>query len=152
MLLPRDNRQLVARRWEASFTPDAPGKYIWVASYGGDPPNTTAWDPSVWNDAGEDVVVSQIPTEIKTKQGWTPNDTATITSRGRQATTWPVGPSRQPVRQPRLHGHRAVHPHQDAHGRSHYEEVTTTKTGDPNAGGFTITTGYGDAADSDKGP
>lgn len=63
-----------------SFTPDAPGTYVWVASYGGDPPNTLASDASACNDANEDVVVRTIPTEIKTKQSWFPNDTATVTS------------------------------------------------------------------------
>ena len=31
-------------------------------------------------DTNEDVVVRQIPTQIKTKQSWVPNDTATVTS------------------------------------------------------------------------
>ena len=64
-----------------SFTPDAPGTYHWVASYSGDSPNTggTTHNSSC-NDTNEDVVVRQIPTDIKTKQSWFPNDTATITS------------------------------------------------------------------------
>jgi hypothetical protein len=64
-----------------SFTPDAPGTYHWVASYNGDSPNTgTASHNSACDDANEDVVVQQIPTDIKTKQSWFPNDTATITA------------------------------------------------------------------------
>jgi hypothetical protein len=64
-----------------SFTPDAPGTYHWVATYTGDLPNTTA--PAAYtcgSDTNEDVVVQQIPTQIKTKQSWFPNDTATITA------------------------------------------------------------------------
>ena len=62
------------------FTPDAPGTYHWVASYGGDPPNTLASDTSACLDENEDVVVRQIPTEISTHQKVFPNDSATITS------------------------------------------------------------------------
>src|SRR4051812_4298080 len=60
-----------------SFTPDAPGTYHWVATYGGDPPNTNASPASnsPCPDATEEVVVRQIPTNIKTKQSWIPNDT-----------------------------------------------------------------------------
>ena len=64
-----------------SFTPDAPGTYHWFASYSGDLPNTVGNSHnSSCNDPNESVVVRQIPTEIKTKQNWIPNDTATITS------------------------------------------------------------------------
>jgi hypothetical protein len=64
-----------------SFTPDAPGTYHWVASYNGDSPNTgTASHNSACTDTNEDVVVRQIPTDIKTKQSWFPNDTATISA------------------------------------------------------------------------
>ena len=64
-----------------SFTPDAPGTYHWVASYSGDPPNTSSSDHNTTcNDTGEDVVVRQIPTEILTHQSVIPNDSATITS------------------------------------------------------------------------
>jgi len=61
-----------------SFIPTAPGIYYWVANYGGDPPNTLANVPSACNDAAERVEVRQIPTEIKTKQSWYPNDTAQV--------------------------------------------------------------------------
>jgi hypothetical protein len=64
-----------------SFTPDAPGTYHWVASYGGDPPNTNAKDSADCGvDLNEDVVVRTIPTAIKTKQSWTPNDSATVSA------------------------------------------------------------------------
>src|SRR6185503_19808746 len=44
-------------------------------------PNTLgATHNSTCLDTDEDVVVRQIPTEIKTKQDWMPNDTATISS------------------------------------------------------------------------
>jgi hypothetical protein len=64
-----------------SFTPDAPGTYHWVASYNGDSPNTLgASHNAACDDAGEDVVVRQIPTAISTAQKVFPNDSATITS------------------------------------------------------------------------
>ena len=64
-----------------SFTPDAPGTYHWVAIYSGDAPNTVGNSHnSLCNDPSESVIVRQIPTEIKTKQSWIPNDTATITA------------------------------------------------------------------------
>lgn len=62
-----------------SFTPDAPGTYHWVASYDGDLPNTlSATHNTDCQTAAESVVVRQIPTTIKSKQSWFPNDTATI--------------------------------------------------------------------------
>lgn len=66
-----------------SFTPDAPGTYHWVASYSGDSPNTNASpasDSVCGADPNEDVVVRQIPTALRTKQSWFPNDTATVKS------------------------------------------------------------------------
>jgi hypothetical protein len=63
-----------------SFTPDAPGLYHWVASYGGDPPNTLASDASACLDENEDVVVRRIDTAISTTQRVLPQDSATITS------------------------------------------------------------------------
>jgi hypothetical protein len=61
-----------------SFTPDAPGTYYWVASYSGDSPNTLASDASSCSDSNESVTVRQIPTGIKTKQSWYPQDTAEV--------------------------------------------------------------------------
>jgi len=64
-----------------SFTPDAPGTYHWKATYSGDSPNTLGIvHNGTCNDTAEAVVVRQIPTQIKTKQSWIPNDTATVTS------------------------------------------------------------------------
>ena len=47
-----------------------------------DPPNTNASGEhnSDCDDPNEDVTVRQIPTDIKTRQSWFPNDHATITS------------------------------------------------------------------------
>ncbi|HEX7197156.1 MAG TPA: hypothetical protein VF364_10055 [Candidatus Limnocylindria bacterium] len=62
-----------------SFTPNAPGTYHWVASYDGDLPNTlSATHNTDCLTAAESVVVQQIPTTIKSKQSWYPNDTATV--------------------------------------------------------------------------
>jgi len=65
-----------------SFQPDAPGTYHWVATYGGDLPNTQASPAtdSPCPDSSEEVVVRQIPTEITTAQRAYPNDSQTITS------------------------------------------------------------------------
>jgi hypothetical protein len=65
----------------SGFTPDAPGDYHWKASYSGDSPNTSSQSHNdECDETAEDVTVRQIPTEVKTKQSWYPNDTATITS------------------------------------------------------------------------
>lgn len=64
------------------FTPQAPGQYVFVASYSGDGPNTlgiAATACAAQPDA-EKVTVEQIPTDIKTKQSWFPNDTATVSA------------------------------------------------------------------------
>ena len=64
-----------------TFTPDAPGTYHWKAVYTSNDGNTIGTEHnSACNDSDETVVVSQIPTNIKSKQGWIPNDTATVTS------------------------------------------------------------------------
>jgi len=68
-----------------SFTPDAPGTYHWVATYGGDLPNTTASDTTAEDatcgkDAKEDVEIRQIPTEMSTTQKAFPQDSTTINS------------------------------------------------------------------------
>ena len=70
--------------YNASFTPNAPGYYHWVAvySYSGTAVNNVL--PVTHNgtcgDADESVQVEQIPTAIKTQQSWYPNDTATISA------------------------------------------------------------------------
>ena len=100
-----------------SFTPDAPGTYRWVAiRTNGDAPNTLASDAGACNDANEDVVVRQIPTEIKTQQSWYPNDTAEIKADDRQ---------------PRRRRQRHVQPVQqrDVHGHARVLETSTTRSG-----------------------
>jgi len=50
-----------------SFTPVAAGTYSWVASYGGDSPNTNGTSHNTaCNDTGEDVVVEVLPTTTVT--------------------------------------------------------------------------------------
>jgi hypothetical protein len=66
--------------YKASFTPNEPGKYVWVAKYSGDSPNTNEAGPSSCTDAKEQVEVNQIPTAVKTKQSWIPQDTAAISA------------------------------------------------------------------------
>jgi len=73
-----------------SYTPGSPGKYHWKATIDNTPtpPNPPAsinnvlpvTDNASCDQSREDVVVRQIPTDVKTKQSWYPNDTATITS------------------------------------------------------------------------
>src|SRR4029078_2147410 len=64
------------------FTPSSPGQYIFVASYAGDSPNTLGIAASACSAApdAEEVSVQQIATDVKTKQSWYPNDTATVCS------------------------------------------------------------------------
>ena len=132
-----------------SFTPTAPGVYHWKASYGGDSPNTNSADTnSGCTDTNEDVTVRQIPTEIKTKQSWIPNDTATISATtGNLAAGGTVAFS--------LYGNATCS------GTALYSETKTLSGGSPteqvgtsNVGGvsgFTISTDYTDAAGSTKG-
>lgn len=71
-----------------SLSPTTPGTYYWRASYSGDSPNTLpgpkdASNGAIFTPCGEEnesSFVRQIPTEIKTKQSWYPNDTASIKS------------------------------------------------------------------------
>jgi hypothetical protein len=64
------------------FTPSAPGQYVFVASYGGDSPNTlgVAATACASQPASEKVTVRQIPTQISTVGKAYPQDSATITS------------------------------------------------------------------------
>ncbi|HWC85510.1 MAG TPA: hypothetical protein VG388_03155 [Solirubrobacteraceae bacterium] len=64
------------------FTPGSPGTYVFVASYGGDSPNTlgVAATACANQPGAEKVVVRQIPTQISTHQKVYPQDSATITS------------------------------------------------------------------------
>jgi len=66
------------------FTPNHPGTYHWLATYTdtgsvNNVPNTVSHN-SGCTDTDEDVVVSQIPTQITTAPQVYPNDTATISS------------------------------------------------------------------------
>jgi len=64
-----------------SFTPTQAGTYRWVASYGGNLPNTTApTTPQACVDSNEDVVVTAAPTAITTTQTFTVKDSATISA------------------------------------------------------------------------
>jgi hypothetical protein len=134
-----------------SFTPNLPGTYRWVANYGGDPPNTLASDPSACLDENEDVVVRQIPTEIKTRQSWIPNDTAMIS-----ATVGNLGANGSVVFS--LHdnatcsGAALYTETKSIAGGSPSETVGTTNTGAAPPNGFTITTAFADPADNVKGP
>jgi len=66
-----------------SFTPNHAGTFHWVATYTNTGSVNNASPVShntLCGDQDEDVVVQQIPTEIKSAQSWFPNDFATITS------------------------------------------------------------------------
>jgi len=66
-----------------SFTPDSAGTFHWVVQYfpaANDPNNQGNTHNTTCTDTDEDVVVSQIPTKIMSKQNWIPNDQATVTS------------------------------------------------------------------------
>jgi hypothetical protein len=128
-----------------SFTPDAPGTYHWVASYSGDSPNTNATSHnSSCDDANEDVVVRQIGTDIKTKQSWTPNDTATVSAESGNLVA----------------GGKVLFElftSADCSGSSVYSEEVAVPGGNGSAEvgtnntTYTITTGYTDPADSTVG-
>lgn len=128
-----------------SFTPDAPGTYHWVASYSGDAPNTNASSPSACLDENEDVVVRQIPTDIKTRQSWYPNDTANVSATiGNLASGGTVKFS--------------LYDNATCDGTALFSETKTITGGSPseavstNNTTFNITTGYDDAAGSVAGP
>jgi hypothetical protein len=69
-----------------SYTPTAaqgPGTYHWVAAYTpavGDPNNLANDHNTACNDTDENVTLQRIPTQIKSKQSWYPNDTATVSA------------------------------------------------------------------------
>jgi hypothetical protein len=128
-----------------SFTPDAPGTYHWFAVYSGDSPNTVGNSHnSLCNDTSEAVVVRQIPTEIKTRQGWIPNDTATVTSTiGNLVAGGSVAFSL--YANPTCTGSAVFAQIVSVPGGSPSAEVSTTNTT------FVIATGYVDPANSLKG-
>ena len=125
-----------------SFTPDAPGTYHWKATYTADLPNTVGTFHNFdCSDPSESAVVRQIPTEIKTKQNWIPNDTATITSTiGNLAAGGSVAFSL--YANPTCTGGAVFSQIVPVPGGSPSAEVSTTNTT------FTITTGYVDPANS----
>ena len=86
----RRARSSTSRR---AFIVNAPGFYHWIATYSGNLPNTNG-DAGQCGDANETVQVLQIPTNIKTKQSWFPNDTATISAQS--GNLGPTGQSSSP--------------------------------------------------------
>ena len=134
-----------------SFTPDAPGTYYWDATYPGDSPNTNAaTNTTACPSNAEKVIIRQIPTSVKSKQDWIPNDTATVTSSvGNLAAGGSV--------RFRLYlgsstcSNTAVYDETvSVPGGSPSKEVSTSNTG-TGAGSLRISTDYLDAADSTKG-
>jgi hypothetical protein len=132
-----------------SFTPDAPGTYHWKAVYTpavGDPNNLGSTHNATCNDSDETVVVSQIPTTIKTKQSWIPNDTATVA-----ATSGNLAAGGKVLFR--------LYDNATCSGTALYSEEKTLTGGSPseevgttNTTTFTITTGYADPAGSVAGP
>ena len=53
--------------YKASFTPNAAGKYVWVAEYSGDLPNTNKAGPSACSDEKETTTVKKASPEIVTE-------------------------------------------------------------------------------------
>jgi hypothetical protein len=133
------------------FTPAAPGQYVFVAAYAGDLPNTLAIAATACADApsSEKVTVEQIPTEIKTRQSWIPNDTATVSATtGNLAAGGTVAFSL--FDNATCSGTAVYTESKTLTGGNPTEEVSTSNTGS-GATGFKITTAYGDPADSLSG-
>jgi hypothetical protein len=136
----------------AAVVPNTPGVYHWSAVYtpdGGG--NTLGTDHNLLcTDAGEDVTIRQIPTSIKTKQDWIPNDTATVTaSTGNLVAGGSV--RFRLFDNSSCSGTALYDESVSVPGGSTSAEVHTSNTGS-GSGMLDITTGYGDAADSTKGP
>ena len=135
----------------ASYTPtlaQGPGTYHWKAVYtvaSGDVNNIGSTHNANCDDTNEDVTLEQIPTSVKTKQSWVPNDTATITAdTGNLAASGTV--DFYLYDNSGCTGTALYHEQKTLTGGSSSEEVSTdNKT-------FTITTGYDDDADSTAGP
>jgi len=67
--------------YTASYTPTAPGTYHWVASYGGNAPNTlSALHNGDCTDSAETVVVTTTPSSLTSTQRWVPNDSVTVSA------------------------------------------------------------------------
>lgn len=134
------------------FTPTAPGQYVFVAAYAGDSPNTLNIPASACADApsSEKVTVRTIPTHIKTKQSWIPNDTATVSSDvGNLGTGGSVAFSL--YANISCSGTALYSETVSVAGGATSREVSTSNAGS-GASGLTITSGYTDAAGSTKGP
>jgi len=69
-----------------TFTPTAPGKYYWVASYSGDDSPATDAATTACGDTGETSTVANAPSTTTTAQRWIPQDTATVTPSGTAGT------------------------------------------------------------------
>lgn len=137
-----------------SYTTAAPGRYHWVASYTSDNVNNNNSGPynTTCADANENVVVQQIPTQIKSRQNWIPNDSATITSTN-NSFTLPAGGSVVFTLYDTATCTGNVKYTQTLvpQGGQLTEELSTTNTGS-GAGTFKITTDYTDANPASKGP
>jgi hypothetical protein len=133
------------------FTPSSPGQYVFVASYAGDLPNTLGIAASACSAApdAEKVTVQQVGTDIKTKQSWIPNDTATVSA---EAGNLAAGGSVE----------FQLFNNSTCSGTALYDETVSVPGGNPSAevstsnaggaGGLTITSDYTDAAGSVAGP
>jgi hypothetical protein len=140
-----------------SYKPGSPGKYHWVAKYNGPGTGGVAINnvlPQTYNGActigAEDVVVQQIPTDVKSKQRWYPNDTATVTAASGNLAAGGTVDFYLVNNGTCLLGANNVnvlyHEQKAIAGGNPSEEVGTSNTS------VEITTGYGDAAASTKGP
>ena len=137
-----------------SYTTAAPGHYHWIALYTSNNVNNNNSGPynTTCADANENVVVQQIPTQIKSKQNWIPNDSATITSTN-NSFTLPAGGTVVFTLYDTATCTGNVKYTQTLvpQGGALTEELNTTNTGS-GAGGFKITTDYSDANPASKGP
>jgi hypothetical protein len=61
------------------FKPTLAGTYLWVASYTGDPPNTSGPVSTSCGDPNESSVIIQLQPSMTTGQFFYPNDSATVT-------------------------------------------------------------------------
>jgi hypothetical protein len=113
--------------------------------------NNSALHDADCSDADENVVVQQIPTQIKSQQSWIPNDTATITSTN-NSFTLPAGGSVvfTLYDTATCTGNVKYTETLVPQGGALTEELSTSNTG--GATGFKITTGYADINPASKGP
>jgi hypothetical protein len=63
------------------FVPATAGTYHWVATYSGNLPNTNGTSHNTaCDDADEDVVVTSVPSSLKSMQTWVPNDSVEVSA------------------------------------------------------------------------